>query len=97
MNKIVVNIPEELSLYVEKLFYEHNSYLNIVKFLIDNNKPKEYIDSYMEQAVQKDIELEIAKRDVSSKYTPNAPVKNYTFDFYNSTLIFDVEEEEVNE
>jgi hypothetical protein len=90
MNKVVVNIPSEVSIYIQKLFYEYNAYLNILAHLANECKSKDYFDEYMKDSVQKNIELEIAKSSVSNQYKPEGDILSYLFDFENATIIYEV-------
>lgn len=91
MNKIVVNIPSEVSTYVQKLFYEYNAYLNILSYISNECKSKEYFDDYMKDSIQKSVELEIAKSNVSNQYKPEGNMIGYLFDFENETIIYEME------
>lgn len=91
MNKIVVKIPSEVNTYIQRLFYEYNAYLNILTYLVNECKSKEYFDEYMKDSIQKNVELEIAKSNVSNQYQPDGKVLNYLFDFENEAIIYEVE------
>ena len=91
MNKVIVNIPSEVSIYIQKLFYEYNTYLNILTHLVNECKSKDYFDEYMKDNIQKGVELEIAKSNVSNQYKPEGNILNYSFDFDNETIIYEVE------
>lgn len=96
MHKITVKILEEDSLLVEKHFFEYNSINNILSYLTSqDNCHVEYLDKYFQQAVEKNMELELYKREVSNKYSPNPnKMLMYSFDFDNNTIIYDIEEED---
>ena len=54
MGKKVI-IPEQVSAYVERLFFEYNARLNVFKFLIkDNDIEQNILDKY-----QKEIENQL--------------------------------------
>ena len=84
-----IKIDEKISIYIEKLYYEYNSYLDILRYLVDNCKNKEFFDTYFAEAREKYAELEIAKNQAS---TANAPTdftyNEYIFDFSNSEIVY---------
>ena len=88
---MVITIPQTSSDYVEKLFFEYNATMNILKYLTTQEGVKpEYIAQYTEDAKNKYAELEIAKREISNEYSPYPDKKfNYTFDFDHSAIIYE--------
>ena len=85
-----VKIPEQVSAYVEKLFFEYNASLNILRYLMSQDDVIDrYIKDYSNSSGRKYTELEIAKETVSKKYAPKEFVAyNYNFDFDNNTIIY---------
>ena len=62
-----VRIPEQVSTYVEKLFFEYNASVNILRYLMSQDDVKdEYIQRYSKSAKEKYIELETAERSQRS-------------------------------
>ena len=85
-----VIIPEQVSNYVERLFFEYQASLNILRYLMSQDGIKdEYLQRYLDVSEQKYTALEIAKSEASKKYVPDVFCKyNYTFDFDNNTIIY---------
>lgn len=85
-----IKIDNNISVYVEKLFFEYNAATNILRYLISQEDVKrEYLDRYFEDAKNKYIELEIAKKEASDKYKPqNMRVERYNFDFDNCEIVY---------
>ena len=89
-----VNIGENASNYIEKLFYEYNASLNILRFLMsqDDVKP-ENLKIYCDTSEEKYTTLEIGKKEISGRYKPEGINNyNYTFDFDNHSIIYSWEE-----
>ena len=89
MEKKVI-IPVDVSTYVEKLFFEYNASLNIVRYLMSQDDVKdEYIQRYLKRTEEKHVELEIVKEEVTKEYAPaELDCYNYNFDFRNYTIIY---------
>lgn len=85
-----IKINEGLSAYVEKLFFEYNASQNILRYLASQDDvKKEHLDRYFEDAKQKNIELEMVKKEVSQQYFPKDMfVQRYTFDFDNCEIVY---------
>lgn len=85
-----VKIPEKVSAYVEKLFFEYNASLSVVRYLMSQDDVKdEYIQRYLKQCEEKHIELELAKKEVTEEYAPIGFDKyNYNFDFRDYTITY---------
>ena len=85
-----VRIPVEVSTYVEKLFFEYNESLNILRYLMSQDDVKdEYIQRYSESSEEKYMELETAKREISKEYAPAEFDRyNYNFDFDNYIITY---------
>lgn len=92
MNKIIVNIPSEVNTYVQKLFYEYNAYLNILAFLNNNCDNTIAFKDYMEDSIQKNVELELAKETISAQYKPkqieDSVPYDYQFNFLEETITY---------
>lgn len=89
MEKKVI-IPEQVSAYVERLFFEYNASLNILRYLMSQDDVKnEYIQRYSDSSEKKYTELEIVKESISKEYAPVEFSRyNYHFDFENNTIIY---------
>ena len=85
-----VIISDQVSAYVERLFFEYNASLNILRYLMSQDDVKdEYIQRYLDCSEKKYTELEIAKEYISKEYAPYEFGKyNYRFDFENDTIIY---------
>ena len=85
-----VKITEGINNYIEKLFFEYNAIQNILRYLTSQDDVKsEYLDRYFEDAKIKNVELELAKQEVSKQYQPkNMYVHKYTFDFDNCEIVY---------
>lgn len=91
-----VNIGEIASSYIEKLFYEYNASLNILRFLMSQDDIKsENLKMYCDASEEKYTTLEIGKKEISEAYKPEG-ISNYTytFDFDNQSIIYSWEENE---
>lgn len=91
-NLTIVNIPTELSDWIEKLFFEYNARLNVFKFLIkDNDIEQNILDKYQKEIENKYTELELAKKQVSEQFKPydfnNSYIYNFNFD--ENTIIYE--------
>ena len=85
--KTVVISKEEITL-IERLFFQYNATKDIVAFLMSKNDLNEVaLQSYMEKAEQRFVELELAKRNIVVAYGGN-PDKDYMFTFENATLTY---------
>lgn len=87
---IIVKIPNELSALIEKKYYERNMSFHLVGYLMGRPEiNKELLNNYIKIAEQKDVELELYKKEISSAYIPNEnKIWNFSFDFENSEIIF---------
>ena len=84
-----VKINEKISTYVEKLYYEYNSYLDILRYLVDNCKNKEFFEVYFAEARTKYAELEMAKSQVGIENAPaDFTYTEYVFDFHNYEIVY---------
>lgn len=89
----IVKISTENSDYIERLFYEYNASLNILKFLMSQENVKQkHLQLYLDSAEIKNTELEMAKKQVVDIYRSleNIPVDStYVFDFDKEELKFE--------
>ena len=87
-----VKIGEIASNYIEKLFYEYNASLNILRFLMSQDDVKEEnLKTYCDVSEEKYTTLEIGKKEISEKYKPDGINNyNYTFDFDNQSIIYSI-------
>lgn len=81
-----IKIFYPLNNYVYQLFFEYNNILNVLQYLQYTKNPNIY--KYYEKAIQKYMELEFAKAQVSNAYKPNKEINNYKFDFDACELIY---------
>lgn len=87
--ELIIAIEAADSLYVEKLFYEYNAISNILQYLAAQDLNLERFDKYFQEAIKKNVELELAKREVSSKYAPsNFKINNYIFNFNSNSITY---------
>ena len=95
MKNITVEISPEESLLVERAFFEYNALNNILAFLSSQETcQQKYLDKYFQDAVEKNVELELLKTEITNKYRPVAKnqMMNYAFDFETNSIIFGVNE-----
>lgn len=84
-----IKIDEKASAYVEKLFFEYNARLNILRYLMSQSNVKvEYLSKYQKEAESKNMELELAKKEISNVYKPSKGANCYEFDFDNCEIIY---------
>lgn len=85
-----IKIDEGISHYIEKLFFEYNATNNVLRYLASQDDVKqEYLDRYFKKAQERNIKLELAKKEVDKQYRPkNVCVKSYHFDFENCEIVY---------
>lgn len=84
MKTIAIN--QDDSLLIERLFFQYNATKDIVAFLMTKEDLNvEALQSYMETAERRFIELEMEKRRVVRSVGGN-PDANYMFNFADFTL-----------
>lgn len=85
-----IKIDENISIYIEKLFFEYNATTNVLRYLSSQEDIKrEHLDRYFKDAKDKYIELELAKKEASDKYRPqNMCIERYSFDFDNCEIVY---------
>ena len=96
MNKIInINIPENISQKVEKAFYEYNSSLNILSYLMKQKEiNSDYLNQYFKKSEMYYIELEKLKDLYGNqiyKPTDKNPI-GFTFNFINNTIEYIIKE-----
>lgn len=90
----IILIPNELSLKVERQYFEYNSALNVVGYLMQRgNINEELLQKYIDTVEYRGVQLELTKQAVSKEYVPEH-FKNkkysYLFDFDECSLHFEV-------
>lgn len=96
MKEVKVKIPNEISDYVEMLFFEYNQEMKILSYLAAQpNTKKEHLDAYYAEAKEKGVALEMAKENAKEQYRPCEADKImcYQFDFINGEIIFRINED----
>lgn len=93
MAQINVSMAHEDIELVERLFYEYNAAKDLVGYLMQQDKVNEtYLQQYINITERRFAELEMHKDMMDRRYRPaNINPTNYTFDFINEQLIYDVE------
>ena len=92
--QIVVKIDSEDNNLVERKFFEHAAGKDNVAFLMrDKDVVWETLQHYIDVVEKRFYELEKVKELISKKYEPsdlNGASYNYSFDFNNETIIYEV-------
>ena len=99
MKTYEVKIGESESNYIERLFYEYNASLNILRFLMsqDGVRP-ENLKIYCDASEEKYTTLELGKKEISKMYEPEGVNNyNYRFDFDNQSIIYSWEDDTCDE
>ena len=81
-----IKITTEENNYIEKLWYNYNSLLNLITYMTKNNVAMEQQSYYKEQLCDAFAALEVGKRKITGKYI-DFPYNNYEFNFENETLM----------
>ena len=88
----VVNIGEENSRKMEKIWYEYNAARDIVKFLMEGGTvPFENLQDYLQVAEVRFVESEKMKERLAAEFKPeevDLTKYNYGFDFEQFTITF---------
>lgn len=83
--EFIVQIPEETSLNVERLFYEHKAGMQSVSFLMKDNEIRwDVLQNYVNVVETRYAELEMLKESVSREYLPElirVSKKPYSYEF----------------
>lgn len=90
--KLFVEIPADLSLEVERRYFEYMVAQNVVAYLMQKrNIDKDILQSYIDTVECRGVELELMKRTISKEYCPDTLCDEYlySFDFDNHTLVFE--------
>ena len=88
-NLTIVNIPTELSDWIEKLFFEYNALKDLIVYMSkDPDVREEDKDYYLEKLGTMYSKLELAKEQVVAKYAPDS-YKTYKFLFLECSIQFD--------
>lgn len=87
---IEVKIDQNVSSYIERLFYEQNAIYSIIEYLTAQKASADIIGPQIEKYSKVYAELEEAKRTTALKYTPKPfnELDYYTFNFNNSSIEF---------
>lgn len=87
-----VNIGEENSRKMEKIWYEYNASRDIVKFLMESGTvPFENLQDYLQVAEVRFVESEKMKEALAREFKPeevDLTKYNYGFDFENFAITF---------
>lgn len=90
---VAVKICEEDSIYVERLWYEYNAALGILRYLMSQSDTLEqHLQLYADSCEAKGVELELAKRGVSNRYKPEGKLQCYSFNFDDSAIEYHMED-----
>jgi len=84
---MTVTIPNEVTEYIQKLFYEWQGCLKLIEYLTAQGSNAEYLKYYTDLALSKNTELEIAKETTVNTYVNIDEPFDYSFDFNNSAII----------
>ena len=91
MKEIKVQLTNKESTYIERLWYEYNASLNILRFLMSQDTVLEqHLQKYLDSSEAKYAELEMAKDSVSKAHKPEGITGeyDYRFDFDEECLIY---------
>lgn len=80
-----INITETENNYIEKLWYDYNSLLNLITYMTKNGVEAEEQEYYQKQLSSAYMALEIGKQKVCKRYI-DFPYTSYMFNFEDSTL-----------
>ena len=97
MKEFKVQLAKEESTYVERLWYEYNASLNIIRFLMSQEGVLEqHLQKYLDSSEEKFTALEIAKNRVSKEHKTSgiSGSYDYRFDFDDECLIYQEKENE---
>ena len=85
VNYEYVYIPSETSLEVERRFFEYNSALNVVRYLMSQpTVNKKILNEYIKTVEGRGVELDLWKQNISQLYPASKDYNNYVFEFdYN--------------
>lgn len=90
---VKVNIGEQDSVCVERLWYEYNAALGVLRYLMAQPDVLEKnLQLYTDNCEAKSVELELAKREVSERFKPDDAVMSYSFNFDECTIEYNMED-----
>ena len=89
-DKIAVVIQNEEAAYLERLWFEYQAALSIIRYLTTQDGVKEeYLDRYTKAHDEKFATFEISKQEVLDKYKPEGVEKyNYFIDFNKAEVTY---------
>lgn len=90
--KKAIDITQEESEKVERLFYQYNSYMSMLEFLAPSISDTAVYDKKWDEASELWIELDKAKTAIEAKYKPEGNWDRYEFDFDNVQVVFTKDE-----
>lgn len=83
-----VTIAQEESAKVERLFFEYNASVDVLRFLMtQKGLSEENLKKYNDVIMEKNWELEQAKQEVTAKYRPKG-TSTYVFLFEENAIDF---------
>lgn len=85
-----ITITEKENNYIEKLWYDYNSLLNLITYMTKNGVGAEEQEYYQKQLSYAYMALEVGKQKVCKRYI-DFPYTSYTFNFEDGTLDVDTE------
>lgn len=89
---MTVEIPNEVSTYVERCWFEWDSVMKVLNYITHKHSLDEHIEYYTKLVAEKNFILEQAKkeaiRNCLTGLDPNKMYK-YDFDFDNSSIIYE--------
>lgn len=74
-----IKIQENENNYLQKVCFEYDSVVKLIRYLIRQNRPIEEIEKYIYEAIEKFFIMELAKEEVLYKYVSNCT--EYIIDF----------------
>lgn len=92
MKTVAIEIPKDLSTYIESLAYETNSRKDIIAFMIDRGMiNSEGFQSYHNEYQEYYMKYELAKKEMADKYvSPEHPGCTWTLDFQTGIVTVEV-------
>ena len=90
--KKYAKVPQDEIRYVEQLQFEYNAEMNILTYLVKQEGVKEeYLDRYFARAKNKNMLLEVAKKEISTKYLPQGITEGYSYviDFDSCNITYE--------
>lgn len=87
-----VTIPEQDCTCVERLWYEYNAALGVLRYLMAQPDVLEKnLQLYADSCEAKSVELELTKREVSERFKPDGAVMSYSFNFDECAIEYQME------